>query len=415
MKFFLLIIKNLRRNKLRTSLTCLATMVLVFVVTMVWTIVYFLNDLTEQKKGNLKAIVTEKWNFQSQMPLSYIPPLSEGAARGEGDVKPKDSMAWLFYVGTIDVEKHTRDSEVFLVALDAGKLPQKVGKKVIYKGLIDDLDPLDQELVEKFAKTRQGCLLGKKRLSAINKKVGERFKLTALEYSGIDLEFEILGVLPSGRWDDAGFMNAEYLNAAVDAYKGAGGQKHPLDQKRLNMFWVEVGKTEEFPQVVDQINTSPTLAAPPVKCETFASLVANFLDSYSGFIWFIEWVLVPCSMFSMMLLIANAIGLNVRERIKEMAILKVIGFTPMHLFALVIGEALLLGSSSGLIAGGLIYAIFNSLMGGIVLPGSDPFPVPLKALWWGGGVGAVTALIGCIVPAWTARSVRASEVFARVA
>src|SRR5262249_33819427 len=92
MKFFLLIIKNLRRNKLRTSLTCLATMVLVFVVTMVWTIVYFLNDLTEQKKGNLKAIVTEKWNIQSQMPLSYIGPLSEGAARGEGDVKPKDSM-----------------------------------------------------------------------------------------------------------------------------------------------------------------------------------------------------------------------------------------------------------------------------------------------------------------------------------
>ena len=152
-----------------------------------------------------------------------------------------------------------------------------------------------------------------------------------------------------------------------------------------------------------------------MKCETFASLVANFLDSYSGFIWFMEWVLVPGSMFSMVLLMANAISLNVRERIKEMAILKVIGFRPGHLLALVLGEALLLGVFSGLIAGGLIYWIANAVVGGVTVGGSEPFPVPWQAVLWGGSVGGATALIGSILPAWTARSVRASEVFARVA
>jgi ABC-type Na+ efflux pump permease subunit len=39
----LLILKNLRRNKLRTVITCLAGMVLVFIVTMMWTVVYFLD------------------------------------------------------------------------------------------------------------------------------------------------------------------------------------------------------------------------------------------------------------------------------------------------------------------------------------------------------------------------------------
>jgi putative ABC transport system permease protein len=239
--------------------------------------------------------------------------------------------------------------------------------------------------------------------------------MTGLEYTGIDLEFEIVGVLPDGRWDENGFMNERYLNKAVDAYKGPGGAKHPLDQRRLNMFWVEVGQKEDFAPIVEQINTAADFSERPVKCETFASLIANFLDSYSGFIWFIQWVLVPGSMFSMVLLIANAISLNVRERIKEMAVLKVLGFQPWQLLTLVLGEALLLGSASGLLAGTLIYVIANSWYGGIVLPGSEPFPVPLMSILWGTSVGGATALVGSVLPAWTARSVNVSQVFARVA
>jgi putative ABC transport system permease protein len=125
-------------------------------------------------------------------------------------------------------------------------------------------------------------------------------------------------------------------------------------------------------------------------------------------------VLVPGSLFCMVLLIANAISLNVRERTKEMAILKVIGFRPVHLLVLVLGEALLLGMGSGLVAGGLVYWIANALFSGISLAGSEPFPVPWQAVLWGGSVGGATALIGSVLPAWTARSVRPSQVFARV-
>jgi putative ABC transport system permease protein len=417
-KFFLLIVKNLRRNKLRTTLTCLSVMVLVLVVTMIWTIVYFLEEFTKDKSGNMKAIVTERWQRPSQMPLRYTEPLSRGAARKPGDKLPKDSMAWQFYIGTLDPIKKTRENLVAFVAMDVRKLPRKShrdGKVVVDKGIMEDLDPIDEELIDQLAQMTQGCLIGKRRLAALHKKVGERFKVTGLEYTGIDLEFEIVGVLPEGRWNENGFMNERYLNQAIDAYKGPGGAKHALDQRRLNMFWVEVRQKEDFAQLVEQINTSPAFSERPVKCETFASLIANFLDSYSGFIWFIQWVLVPGSMFSMVLLIANAISLNVRERTKEMAVLKVLGFQPWQLLVLVLGEALLLGAGSGLLAGSLIYFIANSLVGGIKLPGSQPFPVPWTAVMWGTSVGGATALIGSVLPAWKARTVKASEVFARVA
>ena len=74
---------------------------LVLVVTMIWTIVYFLDDMTKQKSGNLKAIVSDRFDMQGQMPLSYIAPLSRGAARKADDKKPVDSMAWQIYLGTL--------------------------------------------------------------------------------------------------------------------------------------------------------------------------------------------------------------------------------------------------------------------------------------------------------------------------
>src|SRR5260370_39867934 len=122
MKFLLLIFKNLLRYKVRTILTCMATMVLVFVITMIWTVVYFLNDLTEKKTENLQAIITEKWQLPSQMPMSYAEPLSEGAASHPGDLRPKESMLWLFYGGTIDPGNKTPDRPNFFNATDPKKI-----------------------------------------------------------------------------------------------------------------------------------------------------------------------------------------------------------------------------------------------------------------------------------------------------
>jgi len=415
MKFFLLIIKNLGRNKLRTALTCLAVMVLVLVVTMIWTVVFFLENFTKEKSGNLKAIVTDRYDFQGQMPLSYAGPLSQGAARKPGDKMPSDSMAWQFYLGTLDPKKQTRENLVIMVGIDAYQLPTKVGKTVTHKGMFDDLDPIDKETVDKLAQTTKGCLLGPKRLKALNKRVGDRFTVSGVQPAGIELEFEVVGELPMGRWAENGIMNAPYLNASIAAFcKEHPSSKPVFDERRINMFWVEGGNADDFRKIVEQINTAPMFSTPAVKCEPFASLVANYLDSWSGFIWFLEWVLVPGSMFSMMLLIANAISLNVRERIGELAILKVIGFRPGHLLAVVLGEAFVLGTSSGLVAGALVYWIANAFVGGITLGGSEPFPVPWEATLWGAATGGATALIGSALPAWTARSVRPAEVFARV-
>src|SRR5580704_5421580 len=59
-KLFLLICKNLLRNRLRTGLTAAAIMFLVAMVTLIWTVVFFLDTITRERAKDFKLIITEK-------------------------------------------------------------------------------------------------------------------------------------------------------------------------------------------------------------------------------------------------------------------------------------------------------------------------------------------------------------------
>ena len=116
------------------------------------------------------------------------------------------------------------------------------------------------------------------------------------------------------------------------------------------------------------------------------------------------------------LVISLVISIGVRERRVEMAVLKVLGFRPWMVMGLVMGEALLLGSLSGFLATATAFSLVNAV-GGIPLPIGffGKFFIPSSALWWGPAIGTATSLLGTLMPAWTARKIKVSEVFSRVA
>jgi putative ABC transport system permease protein len=428
MKFLLIIVKNLRRNLLRTTLTSLAIVVLVFMITLIWTMVYRLALLTEEKSKDFKLIVTEKWQLPSQMPATHADYLDPASSKcilpPELGIKPTDFMTWSFYGGFIDKERRSWETLIFMFIMDADKIIPMMG----------DLENLDPALVKKLAATRNGILMGPNRLKRINKRVGERFTVYSFNYKNIDLEFEIVGVLPEGRYDDLAIANANYFNEEIDNYKNSAknpnrGQPYPLAQKRLNLIWLRVRDKDTFAKVADVIENGVTVPGsnvrrkvftdPEVKCETFSSGMASFLDAYRDLIWAIKWLLVPAILVTMTLVLANAISITVRERRTEMAVLKVLGFRPAQILVLVLGEALLVGGLSGLLAALLTERGINGLLGGIPFPvlwlSKADFLVPIQALWWGPAIGMATAFLGSIIPAWSARTVRVSDVFAKVA
>jgi putative ABC transport system permease protein len=421
MKYLSLIFRNIRRNLVRSTLTALGTMVLVLVVTLVWSVLDFLQKATTEKSANIKAIVSEKWQFPSQMPFSYAGPLSEGGPREKGDyrIKPDDSMTWQFYAGSLvqDPKQRNPMENMFAFAME----PRKI------MTMMDDLDDLPnrdpkaaedfKKVVDKMEKTKNGLIVGKDRLAAMKKQVGDKFMLYSINYKGIDLEFEIVGVCPPGRYDPSSFMRRDYLLNALDSYERTNKKKHPLAEKTLGLVWVRVPDQATFQQVAKQITTNPSFSSPAVKVETSSSGIGAFLDAYRDLFWGMRYLLAPAIWVTLSLVISNAISISVRERRLEFAVLKVLGFRPGHILWMVLGEALLLGLGAGLLSAGATWYLVNKVMIGIKFPIAffPAFFIPIDALWWGVMVGGVAALAGSLLPAWSARTVKVSDVFAKIA
>jgi len=416
MKYLKLIFRNVGRNRLRSLLTVLVTVVLVFVVTLVWSVLWLLDQVTTEKSQNFSAMVTERWAIPSRLPFSYADPLSRGAAHKPGDIQPLDSMTWQFYGGTLDAKNFTRENIIFGIACEPEKLA------TMMDGLNDLPAEQESQLHEDIAQlkaNRQGIILGHNHLDATNKRIGERLKLTGIgNFKGLDLEFEIVGTFPAGRYDTLAAFNRDYYNNELDAYAARNnGRKHPLAERSLNLMVLKVPDRAAFTRLASQIESSPEFSNPAVKCETMASGISSMLESFRDLIWGMRWLLAPACLVTILLVIANAISISVRERRLELAVLKVLGFRPYQLLILVLGESLLLGSVAGLISAGLTYGIINWGLGGISFPIGffDRFMIPTAALWWGPAIGGLASLLGSFLPAWSARGVKAANVFSKVA
>jgi putative ABC transport system permease protein len=416
MKFLLLIVKDVGRNPVQSTLTALAAIVFVLVVTLVWSVVAQVDRTTAPRRQNVKVMVTERWSFSSHMPCSYAATLIQGAAQGSGDVRPLDWMSWHGYFGTLDPIQHCREDNFPVIACD----PDKVA--TMMEGL-DSLPPQENasllQAVERLKQKRHGMIVGRDRLKVAGKRVGDRLRLFGLgRCHGLDLEFEIVGVLPLGRYDTLAVMNQDYFLGEIERYpKRHNGQEHPLANGSINVVWLKVRDIDECRRLVAQIESSPCFPAPPVKCETSSSGFAVWVEPFNDLLWALRWLVVPACLGTLGAVLAINASLNVRSRRAELALLKVIGFRPWQILALVSGESLLLGIGSGVLCSVLTYASVNWLLDGLSfrIAFLDYFLIPRDALWWGPIAGGLTALAGSLLPALSACRLKAADVFSRVA
>lgn len=420
MKYMFLIFENIRRNLVRTILTGLCTMVLVLVVTMVFTVLTALDKSTTEKQTNLKAIVTEKWQVPSMMPYSYAQALSEGGAAADDPnaARPDDYMSWGFFVGSTEENPAKRSFENLFFAFIME--PEKA------RTMLDEVDALSDDeaqplmaAIERMKDVPNGVIVGLERLEKMKKRVGDRMTVFGRNYRDMNLELEIVGTFPKepARYADSSVISREYFNRQLDAYQRSHENKpHPMAEKSLGLVWLRLKDRATFNKVSEQILTSPSFTNPPVKIETSSTGIGGFLEAWRDIIWAMRWLMTPACLLTLSLVISNAISISVRERQMEFAVMKVLGFQPNHILALVLIEALLIGTLSGVLSAGLTYGVVNGVWGGLPfrIAFFPKFAVPLSALWWGAAMGAGTALLGSFRPAWTARSVKVSDVFARV-
>jgi putative ABC transport system permease protein len=431
MKFLPLVFKNLWRSKLRSSLTALAIVFLVAVFSMVATVLNFLDMVMTERTKDIRVIITNRFRIPSRFDRSWVEKMSQPnyelcqeLQRVQG-FHPEKHNLWHFIVFTLDPEMKDNNQIFFLIAT----LPEKIGTSTLPEkeratgAMTDGLEGFDPdaklaELMRAPPKSRLpniGILLGPERLQKLGKKVGDHIKARSISHfegtgsrGPIEMEFEIVGSLPAGsRWEQGGFMDYVYLDRVLH-------EKQNEMDGQVNIGWLTVDDQQAV-EKVGGVFEHPNYRE--VKAESAATTASRFLKAFENLLFGIKFLLSPAIRIVMTVIVANAISITVRERTKEIAVFKVLGFSKRQILALVLGEGLLLGVVAGFCGSAITYLLINNVAGGIRIPlGWFPvFFVPKAALWWGPAVGALTALLGGLVPSWNACRIKVSEVFARVA
>jgi putative ABC transport system permease protein len=388
-KFAILVMKSLGRNKLRTALTGLGVMVLVAIYAVVTNVTSTVKNKVNAQGDQTRLIVSERWTMPSRVPLRYIPEITN-----QDDIK--DWTTINFLAGFLD-ESRRRDRQAI------GIITRPDNLREMHSGL----ENLDDEAVQALVERKDGAIVGPGLMKTMNWQIGQRFTLLAARFPPVDVQFTVVGTLPPGEWSNAFFARHDY-------YMEATG-----DREAVNAVMIEVNGAERAKELAANLSLDYENRQPSLKIETESAGVARFAARGQAVLQIIDGV-VAILLIDMVIILSNSISISVRERRVEMAVLKVLGFQPLHITLMIIAEAMLVGALAGLLGTGIV-SLLSQLTVNNVIPLMTwnkflmQFPVPWSSALWGMLIGAGVGLTGSVLPASSAKSVKVSDVFARIA
>ncbi len=387
-KFIILVFKSLGRNKVRTALTGLGVIVLVAIYAIV-------TNVTSTVKNKISAgdqtrlIVSERWTMPSQIPVRYVSEIAKLPG-------VKSWTTWTIFVGFLDKTAQT-DRQVAVLSVNPTTLREMHG------GLMD----LPADVYAEWLSTKDAVLVGPAMMKKMKWHVGQQFTVFGARYPPVDIQYRIIGTIPGGEWASAVFCRQDYL---ADASQ---------NNETVNAILLAIDSEERAKQLASELSTEYENRQPALKIETESAGVARFASRSTAVLQIIDAV-VAILLIDMVIILSNSISISVRERRVEMAVLKVLGFQPLHIAVMIIGEAMFVGGIAGMIGTGIVCTISSlTLSGTIPLAQWNSFllqfPVPWSAVAWSGLLGAGVGLTGSIFPAMASRKVKVSDVFARIA
>ena len=252
--------------------------------------------------------------------------------------------------------------------------------------------PEDQRLA--FERERTACIAGDALASKFGWKLGDRITLVGDIYP-VTLELKLVGIYSYPGENETLFFNHLYLKESLHAVA------NPLEDT-IGSLSVLADGADDVSRVSKAIDAEFANSTAPTKTESeqaFALSFASFLGNLKLF------VLAICAAvtFTVLLVSANTISMSVRERIREVGIMKTLGFTPGSILGILLGESAVIS-----VIGGTLGCVLAQGLCGMVRQG-PAYIGALKTLSLTPGVALlaviVAMLIGIlssVIPAWSA-------------
>lgn len=328
MKVFKLIFKNALRHKLRTSLTILGITIAVVAFGLLRTVVTVWDSSIDAAAAN-RLITRQAVSFIFPLPYSY-----KEKIQGVDGVKTVSFANWF---GGIYKDKNNFFARL---AVD----PETIFD-VMQEFLISD------EELANFKKERNACVIGSEIAKQYNIKVGDQMVLDGDIFPG-RWEFVVRGIYkPKNKNTDGTQMLFHW--AYVDERMKV---ESPVRAGQVGWYIVLISDPGKSAEISDQIDAIFKNSAAETKTETEKAFTQGFVSASGAIITamnFMSFVIIGI----IMLVLANTMIMAARERTREYAVLKTLGFSAFHLIGLILGESMVIALIGGGIGVVLTYPI----------------------------------------------------------
>jgi putative ABC transport system permease protein len=387
-----LILLNILRKPLRSLLTILGVAIALFLFCFLETLLDAFN-LGVYMADASRLIVAHRESIVFSLPISY-----QQAIQQVPGVKRAAGATW--FGGPYEEPR-----------------PEGVHREEFFAQFAADLESwlpaypeirIAPEQLHDLLADRSGCVLGDKLAERIHKKLGDRIVLKGTIWTkpdGSPWEFTVRALYTT---DSPTFDRTMMLFHLK--YLDEGRQ---YEKNTVSLFIVSLEDPNRYQEVAGAIDARFENSPWETRSMTEKAFNIQFI-SMMGNLQLLIRSIGFAVVLTMLLVSANTMMMSARERTREMGILKALGFSDGRIFALLIGEALLISGIGAVLGAGVAFVSFNLLQ---MNPKPDFFPVfilPLTSLVAAFGIAALTGFLSGLVPAIAGARLKATEALGSV-
>ena len=211
-----------------------------------------------------------------------------------------------------------------------------------------------------FLRDRKGAIVGRKLADQYGFKVGDVIPIKGTIYPGT-WEFVVRGIYDGARNTTnttTMFFHWDYINEAIK-------RQSPLRANQVGVYVIGIRHAEDAALISQAIDAQFRNSLAETLTETEKAFQLGFVSMSEAIVVAIRVVSFVVIVI-IMAVMANTMAMSARERLGEYATLKVLGFGPGFLAALIFGESLLLAAVGCLLGVALLFPLaagFGKLMG----------------------------------------------------
>jgi putative ABC transport system permease protein len=253
-----------------------------------------------------------------------------------------------------------------------------------------------------FLADREGCIVGEGLAERCNWKLGDRVPIQGTIFPGT-WEFNIRGIYRGKRaQDDATqfWLRWDYLDERTPFRKGFVG-----------WYMVRIANPDDAVRVVKAIDQEFVNSPWETKTDTEKAFAASWLKQM-GNIEFLISSIGGVVFFTLLLVTGNTMAIAVRERVRELAVLKAVGFSDRFILFLVMAETMVVAAVGGGI--GLAVAKLFTLRGDPTRGLLPFFYLPPDTIVLGFALALAVGLMAGSLPALSAMRLRVADALRRV-